>query len=83
MQVDHALTACGLMQPVYVLRDEQLDLAVGFELCERPMRVRLGRVAAQFRIGNELVGVCCDDCLAPAARTVLRIKRMAASQEDA
>jgi hypothetical protein len=31
--------------------------------CATPMRVRFGAIAATFRIGNEVVGVACDECL--------------------
>ena len=32
-------------------------------LCGEPLSVSYGAVAKTFRIGNEVVGVCCDECV--------------------
>ena len=36
--------------------------------CEAPLVVEFGTVAAALKIGNELVGILCDECLREEAR---------------
>ena len=43
--------------------------------CGRPFRVAYGAAAAVFRIGPEVLAVCCDSCLSPESRQVLQSMR--------
>jgi len=40
-------------------------------VCGRPTEIRYGDPAATFRVGRELVGVVCPQCLTPEARAEL------------
>lgn len=44
-------------------------------LCGEPVIVRYGNVAATFKIGNEFLGLCCDDCLSAESRDRLQQMR--------
>jgi len=37
-------------------------------LCSTRLRLASSSIMAVFTVGNENVGVCCDDCLDPASR---------------
>jgi hypothetical protein len=39
--------------------------------CGEPIAVRYGAVGAVFRVGQEFVGVCCDECLSSESRARL------------
>ena len=43
--------------------------------CGAATTVRYGALAAVFRVGQEFVGVSCDDCLSPEARARLAQRR--------
>jgi hypothetical protein len=39
--------------------------------CGQPMVVRFGDAAALFRVGGEVIGACCPDCLDAESRQTL------------
>jgi hypothetical protein len=51
--------------------------------CRRAMDVTFGVIAATFTIGNEFIGVACDDCLVPESRAQLQAQRRAPTREEA
>ena len=45
--------------------------------CGEPFVVRRGAIAPVLRAGNEVVGVMCDECLAPESRAEVERRRKA------
>jgi hypothetical protein len=47
--------------------------------CGEPVVVPFGAIAATFRIGSEVVGICCDTCLDDKSRAHLERLRQTAA----